>query len=187
MEENHNEQAIVAVDTPRDWESYRRYYWYMTMRHPATAILYVMFFALVPIFFLYLVIGFSFTRELDLLMEWIRYFALWGIYVAYLLVRPCFLFRRRRKRFAKENTTHVFYESHTTTAFQNENILSNSSDYSYDYFKGARETRHMFFMRAKSGGYFFIGKKFLASDQSAALRALFARKFGDKFNQYKQK
>ena len=180
MEEQNAEQAIVEVETPKDWPSFRRYYWFTSIRSPLMAIYYSLFFILSPAFILYLVIGFAIYGELDLLWDWMRIIVPLILMAVYLLVRPRYLYMRRKKHFG-EPDTHIFYEEHTTVSSSGGNMLGYNQDVTYDYFRQAYETKHMFYLKTQNGGWYFIDREFLDPGQAQALRDLFARKFGERF------
>ena len=96
------------------------------------------------------------------------------LFVFLFVVMPRWLYRSNASV-----TTTCFYEDHFDFSSVRRDVTL-SGRKSYDQIRKAYETKDMFYLKCGKDGHFFP-RNSLTEDQAAALRALFARKFGDKF------
>ena len=178
MEEQRKEQPIVEVSILADKQDYKRYYWYWIFRerpwYPALSLLYCI------ILFLY-----AAWKVLTLGADgW--YYALipllvFPIFAVLLMTKPGRHYRRHRDSF-DTGAIYSFFEDHFSVRIS-EKDSQTYIDAGYERYLWVAETASAFYLKKANRDYVYFPKKCFAEEQTAALRELFARKFGEKFKQ----
>ncbi|MCL1952302.1 MAG: YcxB family protein [Oscillospiraceae bacterium] len=114
-------------------------------------------------------------------------FSIWPAGVLHETVRA--LIAQRPKKIFNDGKAMFAVECHYS--FFAERLIAEVPHYhcavGYAHYTEARESKSSFYLKKPEGTYVQLPKKCFTDEQAAALRELFARKFGEKFKQYKQK
>ncbi|MCL2298965.1 MAG: YcxB family protein [Firmicutes bacterium] len=181
MEEQHNEQAIVEITKHAEYGTYRRFYWFSERFRP-TAWFPWLLIAFGPVYWV-IMYGPEWVRkyheenivELSFLLFFVPFITLVIVHCT----TPRRLFNRYKKSYPMI-TTNAFFEAQFTYNIASQN-RSDSGYVGYENVNRAYETKDAFYLRYNDKNWNYYPKKFLAPGQAEALRALFARKFGEKF------
>jgi len=179
MEENTaREQAVVEITEHSDYEAYRRYYYFSARRRFAAWFNWIVLFVFIPVAQAYMVYRYWWNPSARIQICLMAVVAAVGI--VYLLTAPQRIFRRGRGRDPFVSVAS-FYEDRLTHVTTRQNDTQSGTT-SYDRVIKAYETKDMFYLQDSANhAWSFFPKKFFTDDQTAALRELFARKFGEKF------
>ena len=180
MEEQSSQQAIVEATVRIDYKSYRAYYREFTRNG-------VWFTLVAAVLALAMTAGLAhaFYREFD---AWLASCAILFFSEA-LLGLALFAFwqalpsRQYKKRLA------IFEQAASYVMFFEDCLVADTplfrSRIRYEYFPEAEEDKVSFYLMLPEGTYTILPKKCFTEGQVTALRALFARKFGDKYKERK--
>jgi hypothetical protein len=185
MEENRNEQAVVEVTVELDKETYFRFGRFAWVHWPQNIAGLVVLFVIFPIA-LILLYAAAFTRPSAGSVGMVSGGSAFYLYVLVMTLTS----RRRAFRKIEQQRllpqTFTFYEAHLQ-AQGGAQFVQGSEQMQYELFNKVYETKHAFYMVFIKQKVFMLDKKFFGEAETAALRALFARRFGEKFKQYSQK
>ena len=187
MEEQNNAQPIVEVTVELDRESHRRFAWFAWFHWPQSIATLIFVFVFLPAALVGIYIA-AFSRPSAALAGAASGISAMFIYcVVLILTHPRRAFLKIEKQCPTPNT-FTFFDSHVE-ARGGTQYTQGTEQMQYELFVKAYETAHAFYLvlRVPKDKAFLLDKKFFDDEKVAALRELFARKFGEKFKQNKQK
>jgi len=168
------EPVVEFIEYP-DYEAYRAFFYFVNMRRPMAWVSWFMYYALFPVALLLFALA-AFLTEIPTSLWLLAPIWLAGMLANATAPRRSF---RRGKKFIAERT--AFFEDYYANLTTCENS-SHESSYRYDDVAMVYETATAFYLKKNTANQWgFFPKKFFAPGQVEALRALFARKFGERF------
>ena len=177
MEGQINEQPIVEITKQLDYRAYRKHYYFRERRRP---IAWVSWLALVlgPILWS-IFYGADWIHKLqeniiDISAPTLFVFCIAA--VIYVATAPRRFFRRNESRV----TMTVFFENWISYTHTGQNRSDNGT-IKYESVNKGYETKDTFYLQYDGNEWGIYPKKFFAPGQVEALRALFVRKFGERF------
>ena len=186
MEPITTEQPIVEITLgPLDREAYLRFGCFAMFRYPRSIVVYATYFALLPLVLLGLYISAFLQPYRDFTLAVC-------ITAGYLTSLPVLLTSRRRafrrmdraqREAQPQPAIFTFYEDQLQIQGGTK-LTQGTQQVQYAFYNKVYETKYAFYLSHGSSAQ-IMDKKYLTEDQAAALRALFARKFGDKFRRIK--
>ena len=201
MEDQTAAQPIVDVTTQLDYKEYKRYARFVHLR--TKTILSLVFMSITyPLgLFLVLLPVYAVLRELGIelpvtvlsgilwgLYAFAALFVLHSLYVSVIAFRVEMRSWKKYQRHYEADSHEIFFEEYILTHKELPEVASNNR-IRYEHYAQAVETKSAFYLTLAmdKNQHGILPKQCMTDDQIAALRDLFARKYGAKFKQYKKK
>ena len=183
--EQINEQPIVSLNTRVDFEDYRAFYWFATLRGRRRVQLCVSAAITLAMlgFAAWWLYGCFVYGETELLPHGL-FFVACAVFLIVVRVRMPRIGYKRMLRVSPEpkGRDYAFYEDHLVCSAETAHGVDQSTA-RYEKYAAAIETVTAFYLEIneKPARYVVIPKRYLAPEQIEQLRGLLMRKFGEKF------
>ncbi|MCL1952243.1 MAG: hypothetical protein FWF60_05380 [Oscillospiraceae bacterium] len=172
-------QPIVEFTEYPDYEAYRAYYYFVGVRKPIAWINWLCAYAILPAWTVYYFVRWHTPLWNSRIGISLLLCAVFDIaMIIYVATAPRRGFKRGGHSFVTSRT--AFFEEYCASVVTGQNRTLDVS-FNYDDIIEVHETASSFYTKHSTKNWGFIPKKFLAPGQVEALRALFARKFGERF------
>jgi len=169
-------EPIVEFMEHPDYEAYRRFYLFAENFRPIAWANRISIYGVIPAFFAYVVI--NDLRRGNLIYYTLICFVLIAALLVYYFTAPRRAFKRQSSSFVTSRA--AFFEDYYAVVITGQNSTQEGS-FAYGDIMKIYETTSAFYVRHINKNWGFFPKKFFAPGQVEALRALFARKFGEQF------
>jgi len=195
MDEQTTEQPIVEITTRLDYEEFKKYARYVHLR-TKNILLSILSIVLYPTFiFLFLLPVVAVLHALGIelpdaalpgilwgLYSFSALFFMFFLYISVMEFRAAIRSYKKHQRYHEADSHEVFYEEFIHTHMELPEITSDHQ-IRYSYYAEAIETKSAFYLTLThdKNQHGIFPKKYITEDQTAALRDLFARKFGERF------
>jgi len=173
-------QPIVEFTEYPDYKAYREFFYFSSRRRPMAWLNWFCIYAGIPalIVYFYSVTWRRYPWDSRYGIYFLLYIVIDIALIIYITSAPRRAFKRRGKSFITSRT--AFFEDYYAFVTTGQSSTSEGS-FAYDDVEKAYESTMAFYVKHINKGWGFFPKKFFAPGQAEALRALFARKFGERF------
>jgi len=169
-------EPIVEVTVNSTYEDYKAYYWLWYRRENRAHQLYYILLALITL------VGYVLAAQHSLSLRFtVAKSALifWPIALILLAIRPRQAYRHCRET-CEAAKSYAFFEDYLFIQWSDRGADTQVTA-QYSRYTWAAESYTAFYLKTPDRNYMSLPKHCFTEDQTAALRALFARKFGDRF------
>ena len=175
-----DERAIVEITVSPDYKAYRKFNNFTARRRPMTWVSWFSAYCFIPMAMIYLLCRDWRNGSVSLLT--LIYIAVTAALIVWQTTTLRRAFKRNKHSFIARRA--AFFEDGFTSITTGQSSTQEGS-HGYDDVAKAYEIRSAFYLKYVDGNWGYFPKEFFVSGQIEALRALFARKFGDRFRRMK--